>query len=165
MYVPGLFQMDVAATRARLEHAELVIGDVRETVPEFLSRGPAPIGFAAFDFGSYTGTLAGLGFLDAAPELLLPRVHCYFGCSLGFTYGDCVGERAAIHEYNARSPLRQISPIYGLRHFVPRRFKNESWPDRYHMAHLMDHPLYGTHDRFLRHTSESYPAGAFTSRA
>ena len=164
MFVPDLFRMDVDATHARLDRAQLAVGDVGVTVPRFLTRSPSPVGFAAFDFGSYTGTLAALAVLDAPTELLLPRVYCYFANILGFTYGDCVGERLAITEYNARTASRQISPIFGLHHYVPRRFRNASWPDRYHLAHIFDHPAYATHDRFLRHTPESYQAQTFTSR-
>jgi hypothetical protein len=156
MYVPGLYQMDLDATRARLEGAELLIGEVRETVSRFLAQEPAPVGFAAFDFGSYSGTLDALGFLAAPPRLLLPRVHCYVANILGFTYGDCVGERAAIAEYNNRTDSRPLSPMFGLCHYVPRRFRNASWPERYYMAHVFDHPAYGKHDRLLRHTPESY---------
>src|ERR1700730_6762845 len=35
MFVPGLFRMDLDATRARLDRAQLVIGDVGTTVPRF----------------------------------------------------------------------------------------------------------------------------------
>lgn len=163
MYVPGLYKMDLDATRARLERAELMIGEVGETVPLFLAQGPAPIGFAAFDLGSYSGTLGGLRFLDASTQALLPRVHCYMGCTLGFTYGDCVGERAAIAEYNSRAESRPISQMYGLRHYVPRRSRNASWPERYYMAHVFDHPAYGKHDRLLRHTPESYKPEILTA--
>ena len=156
MYVPGLYQMDLDATRARLDQAELVVGEVGDTVPAFLAGEPAPIGFAAFDLGSYTGTLGALGFLEAPTDALLPRVHCYLGCTLAFSYGDCVGERAAITEYNGHAESRPISQMYGLRHYVPRRFKNASWPERYYMAHIFDHPAYGRHDRLLRHTPDSY---------
>jgi hypothetical protein len=156
MYVPNLYRMDVEGTRARLERAELLIGPLTETVPQFVGREPAPVGFAALDFGDYNGTLTGLGFLDGAPPSLLPRVHLYFANVLGLTFGDCVGERAAIAEHNRRTESRPISPMFGLRHYVPRRFRNSSWPERYYMAHLFDHPDYGRHDKLLRHSSATY---------
>jgi hypothetical protein len=164
MFVPGLYRMDLDATRARLDRAQLIVGEVGDTVPSFLAEPRSPVGFAAFDFGSYHGTLAALAVLDAPAELLLPRVYCYFANVLGFTYGDCVGERLAIADYNARTASRKISPISGLRHYVPRRFRNAAWPERYYLAHAFDHPSYGTHDRFLRHTPESYRPESFSSR-
>jgi hypothetical protein len=164
MFVPGLYRMDLDATRARLDRAELIVGEVRDTVPRFVAEPRSPVGFAAFDFGSYHGTLAALAVLDAPAELLLPRVYCYFANVLGFTYGDCVGERLAIADYNARTSSRKLSPIWGLRHFAPRRFRNAAWPERYYLAHAFDHPSYGTHDRFLRHTPESYRPESFSSR-
>lgn len=163
-FVPGLYRMDLDATRARLDRAQLVVGEIGVTVPRFLAEDPAPVGFAAFDFGSYHGTLAALAVFDAPAELLLPRAFCYFANILGFTFGNCVGERLAIADYNARSASRQISPIFGLRHFAPRRFRNAAWPERYHMAHRLDHPSYGTHDGFLRHTPDSYKPESFSAR-
>jgi hypothetical protein len=156
MWVPGLFKMDLRGMAGRLDRARLLIGPLTETVPEVLAGEHPPVGFAAFDMGDYTGTLAGIKFLDAATTQLLPRIHLYFGCVLGFTYGDCVGERAAIAAHNARTESRPISPMPGLRHYVPRRFKTADWPDRYYMAHLFDHPDYGRHDKLLRHTAQSY---------
>jgi hypothetical protein len=164
MFVPGLYRMDLDATRARLDRAQLIVGEVRDTVPSFVAERHAPVGFAAFDFGSYHGTLGALAVLDAPADLLLPRVYCYFANVLGFTYGDCVGERLAIADYNARTASRKLSPIWGLRHYAPRRFRNAAWPERYYMAHALDHPSYGMHDRFLRHTPESYRPESFSSR-
>ena len=120
MYVPGLFKMDVEGTRARLERAELLIGPLTETVPQFVGGARAPVGFAAFDFGDYNGTLTGLGFLDGRAEVTAPPGAPLFRHVLGLTFGDCVGERAAIAEYNSRTESRPISPMFGLRHYVPR---------------------------------------------
>jgi hypothetical protein len=156
MWVPGLFKMDLRGMADRLSSARLLIGPLSETVPEFAAMQAAPVGFASFDMGDYTGTHTGLEFLAAPVAQLLPRVHIYFGCVLGYTYGECVGERAAIVEYNEEATLRPVSPMFGMRHYVPRRFRNADWPERYYMAHVFDHPDYGRHDRLLRHTSESY---------
>jgi hypothetical protein len=41
--------MDVDAVKRRLRHAELVLGDVAVTVPQFLSQLDTPIGFISFD--------------------------------------------------------------------------------------------------------------------
>ena len=165
MHVAGIFQMDVEKTRARLDRAQLAIGELRETVPAFLAGNPAPVGFAAFDFGAYSGTIDALSVFDAPAELMMPRVYCYFANVLGFSFGDCVGERRAIADHNAGSASRPISQIFGLRHYVPRRFRNEPWAERYFMVHAFDHPAYGQHDRFLRHTPESYRPEEFTSHA
>ena len=92
-------------------------------------------------------------------------MYCYFANVLGFTYGDCVGERLAIAAYNARSTSRQISPIFGLRHYVPRRFRNAAWPSGITWPTCSTTPTYGTHDRFLRHTPESYKSASFSARS
>jgi hypothetical protein len=45
----GHYRMDVDAVKRRLRHAELVLGDVAVTVPQFLSQLDTPIGFISFD--------------------------------------------------------------------------------------------------------------------
>ena len=46
----GFYSMDVSALRNRLSAAQLMLGDVRDTVPNFLSdSNQFPIGFVAFD--------------------------------------------------------------------------------------------------------------------
>lgn len=162
LWTPGLYQMDLDQVRSRLDKSILVVGDVRQTVASFLDDVPAPIGWAAFDFGAYHGTIAAMEFLKGAPDLLLPRVHCYFANTLGLTFGDCVGERLAIRDYNASAPTRPVSQIHGLRHYVPRRFRDAAWADRYYMAHLLDHPRYGEPDNLLRHAPDSYKPESFT---
>jgi hypothetical protein len=74
----GDFPMDQDALRARLERAELVLGEVCSTVPTFLESGPPPIGFISFDLDYYSSTCDALRLLDGDAEAFLPRVLCYF---------------------------------------------------------------------------------------
>jgi hypothetical protein len=60
-WVPGDFPMDVAALRAKLTRAELVIGDVRATLNRF--RPAAPVGFAAVDVDLWSSTVPCLEWL------------------------------------------------------------------------------------------------------
>ena len=82
--------------------------------------------------------------------MLLPRVHSYFDDVLGFTYGDCNGERLAIGEFNAKHVMRKISPIYGLKYYLPAPQSGEMWVEKYWIAHIFDHPLYGRRDNLVR---------------
>jgi hypothetical protein len=146
LFAEGDYPMDVERLRARLADAKLLLGPVRDTVREFIESSPAPVGFIAYDLDLYTSTVDGFQLLDGASSLLLPRVHCYFDDILGLSYGDCNGPRLAIAEFNDSHPQRKISPIFGLRHFVPRAFFDSPWTDKMYMAHIFDHPLYAKTD-------------------
>ncbi|MDH3411289.1 MAG: hypothetical protein OEM98_02265 [Gammaproteobacteria bacterium] len=146
----GLYAMDQQKLRARLRRSQLILGDIRNTVGAFLASNPAPLVFMACDFVLYSSTAHGLRILDAGEDLLLPRIHCYFDDVLGFTYGDHNGERLAIHEYNAAHLTRKISPIYGLKYYVPTAFSNEMWVDKFWIGHIFDHSMYGRRDPLVQ---------------
>jgi hypothetical protein len=145
LWSKGFFPMDVDKLKARLSRAHLVLGPVAKTVPEFVRAGMPPVAFVAFDVDLYSSTIQALRTFDADEQFLLPRVHCYFDDILGYTFGDHVGERLAISEFNSAHALRKLSPIYGLRHYVPRRHAHRMW-EKYYMAHFFDHVAYGRHD-------------------
>ncbi len=154
----GSMKMDRAKLEARLQRARLVLGNVEETMPVFMKANPAPVAFMSCDFVYYTSTVHGLRFLEGSPDMLLPRIHCYFDDTLGFTHGDYTGERLAIHEFNASHEMRKLSPIYGLKHYLPKRYLNEMWPEKYWMAHLFDHPRYADKDNLVRDHSQELRA-------
>jgi hypothetical protein len=140
------YRMDVDALRNRLHHAQLHIGLVGETVERFVASRPAPVGFISFDLDYYTSTMNAFTLLEAHESLLLPRIHCYFDDIMGFTFSEFTGERLAIDEFNATHVSRKISPIYGLRYFLPPVYAQQQWSEMFYMAHLFDHPLYSVDD-------------------
>jgi hypothetical protein len=151
----GLYRMDSDKLRGRLKKSQLVLGDVKETIIEFSRSRPAPIAFISCDLVLYTSTVDALRVLEAEENILLPRIHCYFDDVLGFTLGDCNGERLAIHEFNQSHERRKISPIYGLKHYLPHRCFNEMWVEKFWMAHIFDHSMYCKRDNLVkRHNLE-----------
>ena len=146
LFTEGDYPMDVDKLRSRLTRAELFLGPVKETVADFLRSAPAPAAFVAFDLDLYTSTMDAFQLLMGAHEHLLPRVHCYFDDILGLTYGDCNGERLAIADFNTQQSSRKISPIYGLKYFVPKDCFDSPWTEKFYLAHVFDHPSYGTTD-------------------
>ena len=62
------------------------------------------------------------------------------------TCSEFTGERLAIDEFNAKHELRKISPIFGLRYFLPRPYDHAVWPDQMYLAHIFDHERYGDFD-------------------
>jgi hypothetical protein len=150
LFSGGDYPMDVERLRARLQSAEVVLGDVADTIEPFLASHPAPVAFISFDLDLYSATNQALRLLEGDPEALLPRVHCYFDDISGFTYAEFNGERLAMREFNERNGPRKISPIYSLAHYVPTRCARDLWVEKMHLAHILDHPLYGRPDGLTR---------------
>ena len=153
MWEEGDFSMDEHQLRARLKRAHLKLGLVEHTVPEFVRTSFAPVAFVSIDLDLYSASKEALALLDADPAKLLPRVFCYFDDIMGHGYNDFTGERLAIHEFNAEHGLRKLSPIYGLKWFVPKEFYNDQWVAMFQIAHLFDHPSYGAVDHLERHAN------------
>jgi hypothetical protein len=139
----GQFKMDIPALKARLRFATLVLGDVRQTVRNFLQREQAaPIGFISFDLDYYSSTVFALGILEGDLKKLLPRVYCYFDDIIGpdqELHSEFAGELLAIGEFNARNEARKIAPIHGLAH---KRIFPAAWNDSMFVLHAFEHPLY-----------------------
>jgi hypothetical protein len=150
LYLEAAFRMDVAKLKNRLRTARLHLGLVQDTVADFIRSAPAPIGFVSFDMDYYSSTMQAFQAFDADTKHLLPRVHCYFDDIMGFTYSDINGERLAIAEFNRNHETRKISPIYGLKHFLPARQAGAEWVEEMFIAHILDHPLYGHFDGLVR---------------
>jgi hypothetical protein len=136
------FAMDEAALRARLTNAQLVLGDIAETVPEWRRSGHPPIGFVSFDVDYYSSTVQALRVLEGDPERLLPRLPCYFDDLFGFGWTDFTGERAAIDEFNAAGADRKIAKVHGLRYELPPHEFQLEWHDKLYVIHVFDHPRY-----------------------
>jgi len=159
LYRESGFRMDESRLRRRLTKAQLVIGDVATTLPEFIGRAPAPVGFVSIDVDLYSSTMATFGLFEAPCDRLLPRVYCYLDDILGETFCEFTGERLAVQEFNALHPMRKISPIHGLRHFLIEPDKSEAWPEQMFIAHLFDHQEYG------RYAGTAKDAGGWTDLA
>jgi hypothetical protein len=143
VWAKGFYKMDVEALKSRLTGAQLVIGDVAETIPEWAARTDiAPIGFIAFDLDYYSSTVHALRVFDGPERSRLPRVFCYFDDIMWPTYAchnEFVGELLAIREFNAASVHRKLSPIHLLRHM---RLIPAGWNDQIYVMHDFAHPLY-----------------------
>lgn len=144
IYGHGQYTMDQDALRRRLKRSRLVLGDVKETVPEFSKEKlNAPIGFVSFDLDFYSSTVNALKLFETNHENILPRVFCYFDDIIGDDlelHNDWTGELLAIKEFNANHEVRKIAPINGLRHkrAIPAR-----WNDMMYVLHDFEHPHYG----------------------
>jgi hypothetical protein len=139
----GHYEMDVAAVKRRLRGAELVLGDVAATVPQFLAKLDVPIGFISFDLDYYSSTTAAFGVFDGPDRCYLPRVLCYFDDIVGSDsqlHCDDVGELLAIAEFNRSPRGHRIRPIHGL---SSKRLLHSAWAPQMFAYHRFDHPRYG----------------------
>jgi hypothetical protein len=139
---PSYFEMDEDALRARLTSAELVLGDVRETVATWSADEHAPIGFVAFDLDYYSSTVEAFQVLEGDANRMLPRVPCYFDDLFGYGFTEYTGELEAIAEFNRSHDQRKIGKIHGLRFELPPDEFQEQWHEKLYVVHLFDHPRY-----------------------
>jgi hypothetical protein len=150
LWLDNQFPMDKEQLERQLPRARLKLGLVEATVPAFLRTAPAPVAFVAIDLDLYSSTRDALRLFDAEHDRLLPRVLCYFDDIIGLTYSDYNGERLAISEFNTMHTMRKISPLYGLRYFVPSECMTSAWPNLFYFAHFFDHPLYNQPDQIRK---------------
>jgi hypothetical protein len=138
----GFFPMDEARLLAELRTAELVLGDVTQTVPRFLEGDVAPIGFISFDLDFYSSTKAAFEIFAGPAASRLPRIVCYFDDIIGpehACYCDRTGELAAIREFNEEHRAMHIAPFNGLRHMRPIPAR---WNEQMFVFHDFEHPDY-----------------------
>lgn len=139
LWQKGFFRMDIDALKARLTTANLVMGDVRDTVPEFLAaEDHAPIGAVMFDLDYYSSTRDAFQlFASADRTKYLPRVQCYFD-DIGTI--PSLGANLAITEFNKGNQRKRIENPLTLRH--QRDYRDWGW--RIYEYHDFDHPQYCT---------------------
>lgn len=138
----GDFPMDFELlSRALPPFAKLVIGDLEETVPAFLTTltADAPIGFISIDVDYYSSAIKALKVLTAEANRYLPIVPVYLDDVGDEGNNPWTGELLAVNEFNRDIELRKIAPFTLLR--SRRIFKNTQWIDRMYAAHIHDHPL------------------------
>jgi hypothetical protein len=137
----GDYPMDFEALRRSLPgRCRLLIGDVAETIPAYLASvtAEAPVGFISVDVDYYSSAVNTLKVLDGRPEQYLPLLPVYLD-DVGMDGANpWNGELLAAAEFNARQPMRKITPFNLLR--SKRVFKNAQWIDRMFAAHIHDHP-------------------------
>jgi hypothetical protein len=119
--------------------AELVFGDIADTIEEFSASldASSPLGFASIDVDIYSGARSALRSLLGPAESLLPAVSLYFD-DVGFFFAnEWCGELAAIHEFNDEIEWRKIDTdrsLPGVRPVIA------SWYANMYVCHVLDHP-------------------------
>ena len=137
----GFFEMDVPELKSRLSRSDLVLGNVKDTVPEFMNRSDiAPIGAVMNDLDYYSSSRDALAVLRADPERILPRVLCYMDDVISSDVGmmsDRVGELLSIDEYNQVDEDRYLGKIPGM--YQARKYP-AMWNEQIYIHHIFSHP-------------------------
>lgn len=138
-WTSGDFSMNVAELQTRLDKAKLILGPIKETLPEFMQQvsSECPVGFVAVDVDLWSSTRDCLLLLRGSSDKLLPRTWFYFD-DIVETISD-VGELLAIDEFNASSEHRKLRRPFQLRSNVALQ---PAWAEQMFQAHLFDHPQY-----------------------
>jgi hypothetical protein len=143
-FKPNQYAMDVAKLRARLKTAELILGNVKDTVGNFfITADRPPLGAIFNDLDFFSSSRDALHILDADSRNFLPRVFMYLDDVVGTDkemYGPFNGELAAIEEFNHTHDKIKIHLNQNL---LP--IPSVSWKTQIYYIHLFDHPLYNNY--------------------
>lgn len=126
------------------DNAKLIIGDIEETVPEFLKTisAQSPIGYIAVDVDYYWPAKSCLNVLLAESNKYLPWTLVYLDDISPISSNPWVGELLAVEEFNRENTYRKIHPYPALR--INRIFKNARWIDEIFLMHVLDHKFRST---------------------
>ena len=145
VWAEGYYRMDQQKLKRRLQHAQLMLGDLGSTIPTVLGRLRYPVGFLSFDLDYYSSTMQAFRVFDSPYDSRLPRVFCYFDDLIWperACYSEFTGEYAAIRDFNSQSKHKKISQVAGLRWM---RERARAWNEQIYVLHDFEHPLYSKH--------------------
>ena len=122
---------------------ELIVGDISETVPAFLTslRPDAPLAYVVLDVDYYWSAVSCLKVLTGPSELYLPTTVLYLDDIQYSAHNRWQGELLAVGEFNDQQSMRKISPYNFLR--ASRLFKRPIWIEHMYTMHVLDHASRG----------------------
>lgn len=139
----GFYKMDVPKLKSQLRGAELLLGDVGDTVLQWLKRTDVPpLGFAAFDMDYYSSTMRAFQLFQGAATHHLPRAYCYLDDITwpeNACHNEYIGELGAVRDFNLQHQDRKICPLHLLRNM---RANHAFWHDQMYVFHNFHHPRY-----------------------
>jgi hypothetical protein len=138
------YAMDRQALVKRGLSDNLIIGDIKDTIPGFLkTHNPPPIGAVFNDLDYWSSTRDSLKLFDEAalrPDNFLPRLFMYFDDVIGGVtemYGPNNGQLSAISEFNYLNDKIKIHLNQNLLPKLQIKYRFQIY-----YAHIFMHPLY-----------------------
>lgn len=149
----GFYKMDHEKLKTKLKKAQLVLGNVRQTVPAFFQQySPPPVGAISFDLDFYSSTVDALKIFEN-DEHFLPRVFCYFDDITGDNialYNDYTGERLAVKEFNEAHTDKKLTDA----HYLLAKRVVQPW---YHQIRIMHHFSHSRYNDFVSEEGQQLP--------
>jgi hypothetical protein len=154
MWSEGEYKMDHIKLNEKLHNTQIVIGDTKDTVPNFIKKfNPAPIGTVFIDVDYYTSTKSCLEIFNHNSESYLPRVFVYLDDTR--ITSEFTGELLAINEYNQHNEKRKISVQTLLAEEMSIKWKNWIYlGKKFYHWHCFEHKKYSTR---LNKTKQELP--------
>jgi hypothetical protein len=141
LYGQGDFPMqDYEQLRRKLPaNAQLIIGDISETIGPFLSalQPGSPIGYVVIDVDYYSSTVECLKIFSGTANLYLPEVLMFLDDILYPEHNPSQGEYLAINEFNSKNEMRKTYHYNFLHEF--RLLKHALWINQIFLMHILDH--------------------------
>jgi hypothetical protein len=141
-YQEGDYPMNREALAAHLPgNAELIIGEVKDSVEEFLDRLPvdSPIGFVSIDVDYYHSSKDALKiFQGDDPRKYLPITLVHLDDITLEPHNTSCGQLLAVEEHNNDHGLRPIEYHRFLEN--SRIFRRPAWIKQIFFMHTLDHP-------------------------
>jgi hypothetical protein len=125
----GLFQVDKNLLEKKID-SQIIYGDIRNTVDEFVTLSPKNISAIFFDLDYYSSTKNFLKQIKKLQYFLCPRVYCYFDDVFDINYGICEfnGELLAIKEFNEENnEIKIANTLDSINDFKFPLAKNMLW--------------------------------------
>jgi len=136
-WMSGDYKMNIPKLNARLStRTRLYMGNIANTLPEFVRNDHPPLGFIACDVDLYSSTTDVLKILSIPGRKILRRVFMYFD-DIDFVFNHrFAGEWLAIEEFNQNNTLIKIDLWHGIK--KERVFSDAPWLEKMFIAHDLD---------------------------
>lgn len=111
--------------------AQLILGNVQDTIPLFASEFKDIIGFVSIDLDLYSSTVSAMPLFEMPAKRYLPATPIYVDdINVSITYNPWCGESLALREFNDSHELRKFEE------------KSYIWRiPNFHVLHILDHPI------------------------
>lgn len=111
--------------------SQLILGDVANTITDFVKEFSGVVGFVAIDLDLYSSTRSAWPLFEMSSSCYLPAMPVYVDdINTQITYNPWCGEALALNEFNEQHQLRKFEE------------KNNQWNiSNFHVFHVLDHPV------------------------
>lgn len=138
-YHAGDFVMQDVKGLKQTSGAEIFLGNINDTLAEYVPGTSCPIGFVSLDVDYFSSSVDALKiFLERDATKFLPWVVLYLDDVELDGHNPFCGELAAVEHFNSQDPYRKITRFNLLRQ--KRIFQRPPWIDHMYLVHFFDHP-------------------------